>query len=180
MTLATVADIEVLPEGTRAELIDGRIIYNLEPNLTIHQELVGFMSAMFGNHVASKGKRDKAIIGPIDVQLSDLDVYNVVQPDVIVVCDRSKLDNGKRCIGAPDLIVEVTSQETEERDYVIKPYKFFVAGVREYWIVDPEKKRIMVYKFETQDYDMYSFDDAIRVGIYPELEIDFSQLDLIK
>lgn len=180
VALATVVDIEALPEGTRAELIDGKIVYNVEPNLTVHQELVGFMSVMLGSYAASKGRRGDVIIGPIDVQLFGFDIYNVVQPDVIVVCDHSKLDNGRRCIGAPDLIVEVVAQETKERDYVIKPYKFFTAGVKEYWVIDPQKRKIIVYKFETHDYDVYSFEDTIRVGIYPELKIDFSQLDLIE
>lgn len=101
-----------------------------------------------------------------------------MQPDVAVVCDRDKLSDGKRCKGAPDWIMEVVSPSTKTRDYLTKLNKYQTAGVREYWIVDPEKEKVMVYNFETQDYNVYSFNDTIKVGIYPDLTINFAEIEL--
>lgn len=74
------------------------------------------------------------------MQLSADDIYNLVQPDISVICDRDKLSNGKRCIGAPDWVIEVVSPSTKAQDYIIKRGKYQAAGVREYWIVDPSKR----------------------------------------
>lgn len=177
--LKTIVDIDALPEGTRAELIDGQLFFGMAPTLN-HQDIVSFLHGTIWNFIRSKGGKCKVFTSPVDVQLNADDIYNLVQPDVAVVCDRDKLSDGKRCIGAPDWVIEVVSPSTKAQDYIVKLNKYQTAGVREYWIIDPEKKRIMVYKFEIQDYNVYSLDDIIRVGIYPELEIDFSQLDLIK
>ena len=111
------------------------------------------------------------------MQLSADDIYNLVQPDISVICDRDKLSNGKRCIGAPDWVIEVVSPSTKAQDYIIKRGKYQAAGVREYWIVDPDKKRITVYDLEHGDIDEYSFSDTINVGIYPDLCIDFNNIN---
>ena len=163
-TLKTIADIDALPEGAKAELIDGRLFFDTAPTLT-HQDIVGFLHGT-------------VFISPIDVQLNADDIYNLVQPDVAVVCDRDKLSDGKRCKGAPDWIMEVVSPSTKTRDYLTKLNKYQTAGVREYWIVDPEKEKVMVYNFETQDYNVYSFNDTIKVGIYPDLTINFAEIEL--
>ena len=111
------------------------------------------------------------------------DKYNLVQPDVTVVCDRDKLSNGKRCIGAPDWVIEVVSPSTENNDYIRKLMKYSMAGVREYWIIDPKNDRIVVYNLE-MGLQAGAFDppktlkEKVKVNIYPELEIDFSQLEL--
>ena len=114
---------------------------------------------------------------PFDVQLSANDKYNLVQPDVTVVCDRDKLSNGKRCIGAPDWVIEVVSPSTENNDYIRKLMKYSMAGVREYWIIDPKNDRIVVYNLE-MGLQAGAFDppktlkEKVKVNIYPELEID--------
>lgn len=176
-TLQTIADIDALPEGTKAELIDGRLFFDTAPTLT-HQDIVGFLHGTIWSYIRVKGGKCKVFISPIDVQLNADDIYNLVQPDVAVVCDRDKLSDGKRCKGAPDWIMEVVSPSTKTRDYLTKLNKYQTAGVREYWIVDPEKEKVMVYNFETQDYNVYSFNDTIKVGIYPDLTINFAEIEL--
>lgn len=175
--IKTIADIEALPEGTRAELIDGELFFATAPTIA-HQNIVSFLHGTIWSYIKSKSGKCRVFPSPFDVQLNADDVYNLVQPDIAIVCDRDKLSGGKRCIGAPDWVIEVVSPSTKAQDYIVKLNKYQTAGVREYWIIDPEKKRIMVYKFETQDYDMYSFNDTIRVGIYPDLEINFAEMEL--
>lgn len=112
----------------------------------------------------------------MDVQL-DCDDKTIVQPDVLLVCDRNKLKNG-RVFGVPDLVVEVLSPSTRKKDILIKYGKYLNAGVKEYWIVDPAKKRICVYEFEKDDFPvMYTFDDKVPVGIFEgECEVDFAEI----
>lgn len=180
--LKTIEDIEALPEGTMAELLDGVIIYNTAPTIA-HQEIVSFLHATIWNYIKSNNGKCKVYPAPFDVQLSADDIYNLVQPDVTVVCDRDKLSNGKRCIGAPDWVIEVVSPSTENRDYISKLAKYNAAGVREYWIIDPKHDRIVVYNLEL-GLNAGAFEppktlkDKVKVNIYPNLEIDFSQLEL--
>ena len=100
--IKTIADIEALPEGTRAELIDGRLFLDTAPTV-IHQAIVNFLVTEINIYIRSKGGKCRVFPSPFDVQLSADDIYNLVQPDISVICDRDKLSNGKRCIGAPDL-----------------------------------------------------------------------------
>lgn len=93
------------------------------------------------------------------------------------MCDRDKIIN--RCIyGAPDFIIEVISRSSTKRDSVIKLNKYLNAGVREYWMIDPNRKKVIVYNFETENYPViYGFDAKIPVGIWDnELEIDFQEV----
>lgn len=173
----TIADLEALPEGTRAELIDGSIFFDTAPTVA-HQTIVSFLHGMIWSYIRSKNGTCRVFPAPFDVQLSADDVYNLVQPDVTVVCDRDKLKDGKRCIGAPDWVIEVVSPSTKAQDYLVKLNKYQSAGVREYWIVDPSKKRVAIYNFEMQSYEEYYFNESVKAGIYPDLEIDFSELEL--
>ena len=93
------------------------------------------------------------------------------------ICNPDKLTE-KGCTGAPDWIIEIVSPGSRRRDYYTKLFKYRTAGVREYWIVDPEKNRITVYSFEADDTAEYSFSDAVKAGIYDDLEIDFSSIDI--
>lgn len=90
---------------------------------------------------------------------------NYVEPDISVICDLSKL-NEKGCYGAPDWVIEIVSESSRKMDYAIKLFKYRSAGVREYWIVDFKKQRIIVYCFEHDEMDEYSLEDEIPVGIY--------------
>ena len=128
------------------------------------------------SHVLDKKGKCLPMISPIDVQL-DCDNKTMVQPDVVIVCDRDKIIN--RCIyGAPDFIIEVISRSSTKRDSVIKLNKYLNAGVREYWMIDPNRKKVIVYNFETENYPViYGFDAKIPVGIWDnELEIDFQEV----
>ena len=136
--IKTIADIEALPEGTRAELIDGRLFLDTAPTV-IHQAIVNFLVTEINIYIRSKGGKCRVFPSPFDVQLSADDIYNLVQPDISVICDRDKLSNGKRCIGAPDWVIEVVSPSTKAQDYIIKRGKYQAAGVREYWIVEQKE-----------------------------------------
>ena len=104
-------------------------------------------------------------ISPVDVQL-DCDDKTVVQPDVLVVCDRSKYKNG-RVFGAPDLVIEVLSPSTRRKDMQLKMYKYSEAGVREYWMVDPEKKVVVQYDLEHLEIPtIYNFQSEVPVLIW--------------
>ena len=100
---------------------------------------------------------------------------NYVEPDISVICDPNKLTD-KGCSGAPDWIIEIVSPGSRRMDYYTKLFKYRTAGVREYWIVDPEKNRILVYDFESENTGDYSFADSVKVGIYGDLYINFSEI----
>lgn len=173
----TVEDMESLPEGTRAELIDGVIIYNTAPTIA-HQDIVSFLHGTIWSYIKSKGGKCRVFTSPFDVQLNADDIYNLVQPDIAVVCDRDKLSDGKRCIGAPDWVIEVVSPSTKARDYIVKLNKYQMAGVREYWIIDPKQERVSMRNFEQPDYNTCNFKESATVGIYPDLEINFAEMEL--
>ena len=103
------------------------------------------------------------------------DSRNYVEPDISVICDCDKL-NDKGCSGAPDWIIEVVLSSSRRMDYIIKLFKYRTAGVREYWIVDPEKNRITVNDFTNENGDIYSFTDNIQCNIYDGFQIDFSKI----
>ncbi len=84
--------------------------------------------------------------------------------------------NDKGCSGAPDWIIEIVSPGSRRMDYFTKLFKYRTAGVREYWIVDPDRNRITVYDFESEDTQDYTFSSAVKVSIYEDLIIDFSDL----
>lgn len=170
----TIEDIYALPEGQRAELIDGRMYMMVPPN-TRHQSLVGEFTITIGNYIRSKGGNCKVFPAPFAVFLNEDDL-NYVEPDISVICDKSKLDE-RGCNGAPDWIIEVTSPSNPQNDYGIKLFKYRTAGVREYWIVNPQKKTVTVYDFETEKKsNQYNFEDDVPVCIYEDLCINISEL----
>lgn len=171
----TVEDIYNLPEGTRAELIDGKIYYMAPPS-TKHQLITGELYAIIRNYLKEKGGPCKPYISPFAVFLNKNNT-NYVEPDISVICNPNKINN-KGCNGAPDWIIEVVSPSSRRMDYSTKLFKYRSAKVREYWLVDPDKNRIMVWNFETDDTNEYSFSDTIMVGIYKDFSIDFAQLDI--
>lgn len=163
-----------LPEGQRAELIDG-VIYDMAPPNTIHQRLVMNLSAEIRNYIKNSQGSCEVFPAPFAVFLN-ADDRNYVEPDISVICDKNKL-NDKGCNGAPNWIIEVTSPGTKHIDYGIKLFKYRTAGVREYWIVNPLTKTVQVYDFEnTEKTDQYSFDDNVKVCIYDNLTINITAL----
>lgn len=171
----TIEDIYALPNGTRAELIDGQIFY-MAPPTRKHQEIVGELFGNIREYLKEKNGTCKLYMAPFAVFLN-ADDRNYVEPDISVICDKNKL-NDKGCSGAPDWIIEVVSPSSTRMDYYTKLFKYSSAKVREYWIVDPAKNLILVYNFEKGDSQQYTFSDSVKSGIYDDLKIDFSQLDI--
>ena len=166
----TIEDIYALPDGVRAELIDGRLYYMASPTRT-HQKIAGEMYLAVANYIKAHGGRCEVYIPSFAVFLNaDDTIY--VEPDLSVICDPDKLDD-RGCNGAPDWIVEVVSPSSQKMDYCIKLFKYRAAGVREYWIIDPQKRVVMVYLFGKGEEEgtMYSFEEEIPCSIYPDLKI---------
>ncbi|MBO5353708.1 MAG: Uma2 family endonuclease [Lachnospiraceae bacterium] len=171
----TIDYIYNLPDGERAELIDGQI-YNMTPPRRKHQKISSLLHFEIVSYIKSKGGSCEAYAAPFAVFLNN-DQYTYVEPDISVICDKSKLDE-YGCNGAPDWVIEIVSPSSKRMDYFTKLFKYREAGVREYWIVDPERNQIMVYNFEDGDILTHIFSDTVKVGIYEDLYIDFSQIQL--
>ena len=116
----TIEDIYALPDGERAELIDGEIYYMSPPGWT-HQRISGKLHQAIANYIDSKHVECQILAAPFAVFLNN-DNINYVEPDISVICDGSKLDE-KGCHGAPDWIIEIVSQSSKTRDYMTKQYK---------------------------------------------------------
>lgn len=159
----TIEDIYALPDGQRAELIDGEM-YMLAPPSSRHQEILMNLSSSIHQYTKYGQGDCKVFPDPFAVFLNE-DDRTYVEPDISVICDKSKLDD-RGCNGAPDWVIEIVSPSSKRMDYLIKLLKYQKAGVKEYWVVDPERKSIMVYDFAGGDADTYSFKDEIPVGIY--------------
>ena len=174
--LYTLEDYLRLPDDQRVELIDG-VFYDMAAPTTIHQSIAGFLHKKFLDFVMANKGPCFPFISPVDVQL-DCDDKTVVQPDVLVVCDRTKYKNG-RVFGAPDLVIEVLSPSTRRKDMQLKMYKYAGAGVREYWMVDPEKKLVVQYDLEHLGIPaIYNFKSVIPVLIWDSAcRIDLGEMD---
>ena len=159
----TIEDIYALPDGQRAELIDGEM-YMLAPPSSRHQEILMNLSSSIHQYTKYGQGDCKVFPAPFAVFLNE-DDRTYVEPDISVICDKSKLDD-RGCNGAPDWVIEIVSPSSKRMDYLIKLLKYQKAGVKEYWVVDPERKSIMVYDFAGGDADTYSFKDESPVGIY--------------
>lgn len=170
----TIEDIYALPEGQRAELIDGQI-YNMAPPNRIHQRIVSQLTKIIGQYIDSKNGSCEVYPAPFAVFLNK-DSKNYVEPDISVICDKDKLDD-RGCNGAPDWIIEIVSPGSRQMDYFTKLFKYRTAGVREYWIVNPLKHTIMVYDFEKEERsNQYNFCDDVPVCIYEDLILNMDQL----
>ncbi|MBO5304017.1 MAG: Uma2 family endonuclease [Lachnospiraceae bacterium] len=170
----TIDYIYSLPAGQRAELIDG-VVYDMAPPNTIHQRLVNRFSQKITNYIDSKQGDCEVFPAPFAVFLN-ADDKNYIEPDISVICDKNKLDD-KGCNGAPDFIIEIVSPSSRKMDYRTKMTLYADAGVREYWIVDPEKERTTVYRYEEDAAPMIvPFQQEITVGIYGDLNINISEL----
>ena len=162
-----------LPDGERAELIDGQIYYMAPPTFR-HQKLIHYISTEIELYIRSKKGSCEVVPAPFAVFLNK-DNQNYVEPDISVICDQSKLYD-KGCMGAPDWIIEIVSTSSRRMDYLIKLLKYQNTGVREYWIVDPQKQRITIHNFENETLEEYSFNDTVKAGIYEDLYINFSHI----
>lgn len=169
----TVADIEALPEGARAELIDGEMFMMASPTYT-HQDLLMWISIRIKMYIMEKNGSCEVLPAPFAVYIAD-DQYHYVEPDITVICDEKKLDE-KGCHGAPDWVIEIVSPSSKYMDYVRKLALYERTGVREYWLVDPARKNITVYRLERKEGpEPYTFADEVKTGIYEDFAIDFGE-----
>lgn len=176
----TIEDYENLPESVHAELIGGQMYYRSTPN-RMHQEVLSFLLCTIADYIDSNGNPSEVYPGPFAVKLF-IDRDDTVEPDISVICDPEKLTD-RGCTGAPDWIIEIISPGNPEYDYVRKLNLYLDAGVREYWIVDPRDRKILVYYLQnehTEDFTVrpYTFQDKVKVNIYKDLCIDFNDLNL--
>lgn len=181
----TYADYENYPENERIEIIEGHI-YDMAPSPSrVHQEIISELITIINSHIKANKGPCKVYPAPFDVILAEDDnisnCKNVLQPDISIICDKGKLTD-KGCIGSPDLIIEVVSPYNPNSDYVRKLNIYDQFKVKEYWIINPMNKTILVYRQDSNlQYaapESYSFRDKIKVGIFNNLEIDFSGLEL--
>jgi Uma2 family endonuclease len=172
--LITLEQYEALPEEQRVEVFDG-IIYDMSSPSEIHQTISTELVTILNTYIKKKNGTCKVFHAPFDVKLNDVPL-TIVQPDIMIVCDKDKLD-GKRCNGAPDFIIEIVSPTNPADDYIRKLYYYKNAGVREYWIVDSRRKAVIVNDFDNNMLNIqYSFDATIKVAIYDDLYINFSDI----
>jgi len=166
----TVAEWEKLPEYPRYELIDGELFMMARPSIE-HQEINAELTTQF--RIYLRGKRCRVIPEP------NLRLYvngdTVVHPDLIIVCDPSKLQKNY-CVGAPELVVEILSPSTAIHDKFVKLNRYQQVGVREYWIVDPLNRLVEVYQWDNGlcHPHPYGPEDKIKVSVLDDCEIDLS------
>lgn len=195
----TVADIEALPEGERAELIDGELFRMDAPTWT-HQEILGELFLNIKLYIKHHKGKCRVMPAPFAVYIKK-DKLNYVEPDISVICDEEKKSE-KGCQGAPDWMIEIVSSSSKTMDYERKVKLYRAAGAREYWIVDPEIKTVTVYDFGQEarlegvaasrlvddvsgeqtasvfEPARYSFSDKVKVEIFEDLWVDFSKMEL--
>jgi len=157
----TAEDYFALPAGSRKELIDGYMFDRNMPT-TNHQRIVGELFLQLSSQIKKNGGTCDAFSGNVDVVL---DEKTVVVPDVFIVCDRDK-DKGTHIEGAPDFVIEVLSPSNSQYDMIKKHSKYGEAGVREYWVVNIEKRKVIAYDFENRDVSIAAFEGEMPLAIY--------------
>jgi Uma2 family endonuclease len=181
----TYADYLTWPDDERWEIIDG-VAYDMSPAPgSSHQRVLGRIFRKIGDHL--DGKKCEPFIAPFDVRLSEQQkasdnyIETVVQPDILVVCDKTKLDE-RGCNGAPDFIIEISSPSTGKNDLTVKYDLYQRHGVKEYWIIHPDEKTVMVFKIaEDGVYDKperYGGDDKVMVPLLGDLVVDLGEVFL--
>lgn len=176
----SIDDFYALSEEQRGELIDG-VIYDMGSPSVTHQMIAQEIFARLREYVRKNEGPCMPFMAPLDVQLN-CDNRTIVEPDVMIVCDKSKITS-KRIFGAPDFIIEILSKSTRRKDLTLKLYKYADAGVREYWIIDPDSLLIVVYDLEHDACPvLYNFSSQVPVIIWnEEFSVDFQQVyDYIK
>jgi len=177
----TYADYLTYPEDENWEIIDGVPYMQAAPS-PIHQEILMELSKQIAVYLT--GKACKIYPAPFCVRLTqagyeenEKDVKNIVEPDISIICDKSKIDD-KGCNGAPDMIIEIISPSSIKKDRFIKFNLYEKTGVKEYWIVEPDQKLVSVFLLEKNGRfsrpEMYTEEDSIKVSIFPDLIIDLS------
>ena len=164
------------------ELIKGRIFKMSPSPNSFHQEIAGELYLYFGNYL--KGKDCKVYIAPFDVVLpiqnkkNKLKNNTVIQPDLVILCDKSMIDKAG-CFGVPDLLIEILSPHTKKKDIKYKFDLYEEVGVGEYWVVMPEQNILQVFLHEDDKYQLrgsYTEEDTISPTLFPDLLVDLSEV----
>ena len=178
----TFADVLAWPDDERAELINGEVFMMAPAPSRGHQGISVELTRQFANYL--EGKKCKAYHAPFDVRLFEKDgdtpedVDTVVEPDLVVICDPSKLDD-RGCKGAPDMVVEILSPSTQRHDRLVKLGLYQRAGVREYWIVSPEERTVQVFLYKDGSllpHEVYSREDVAKVNVLDGCFIELSKV----
>jgi len=172
----TYADYCAWDDGKRYELINGAR-YMMSPAPAWEHQNISIQLARFLSNFLD-GKPCKVFTAPFDVRLSaDKNDDNVVQPDLVVICDRSKL-SGTGCLGVPDMVIEILSPSTESWDKVVKFNMYLQAGVREYWMVDLNGKTVQTCILKNGEYVVkaYSENDVVPVHVLEGCAIHLSKV----
>jgi Uma2 family endonuclease len=174
------ADYLTWREDERWEIIDGVPYMQASPSPT-HQLIIGELYRQFANYL--QGKPCKVYLSPFCVRLikgdekQSEDIKKVFEPDITIVCDRTKIDK-EGCKGSPDLIIEVMSPSSIRHDKVTKFNNYEKAGVKEYWIVEPDGRLVSVFLLQTNNRygrpEIYTEDQKITVSIFPDLSVDLN------
>lgn len=163
---------------SRMEYLNGEIWIMSSPNVD-HQEILGNLHVLFKQYF--KGKKCKPFLAPFDVHLKkiDIDVPDVLQPDLLVACDwEDHINEMNKYTGTPSLVLEILSKSTRSRDMVYKLNTYMSAGVKEYWVVDPKSKSIIIYEFENYAIDQfahYKIGEIAKSFTYEDLEAEVSE-----
>lgn len=178
----TFADVLSWDEKTRAEIIDGKA-FMMAPPSSRHQMVSGELFRQLANYLY--GRSCSVFSAPFGVRLFEQDgddpedVDTMVEPDISVVCDQSKLDE-RGCKGAPDLVTEILSPSTRRHDRLVKLDLYQRAGVREYWIVNPEDKTVQVMLQDSAGslriHEDYGLEDIARVNVLEDCFIDLAKV----
>ena len=180
-TLCSFADYLGWEESERAEIINGKVFLMASPS-SVHQEIAAELTRQFGNYL--EGKRCRIYPAPFGVRLfeqngeSPEDVNTVVEPDISIVCDKSKIDK-HGCKGAPDLVIEILSPSSLRHDRLVKLDLYQRAGVLEYWIVDPEYRSVQVFTLDgnfLRIREEYGMGDVAKVNILEGCFIELSKV----
>jgi len=177
------ADYYSWDDGKRYELIDGEI-YDMSPAPSRrHQEISLNLILILGNYF--KNKSCDVYAAPFDVRFPDFagqrddEIFTVLQPDIVVICDKSKLDT-RGCMGSPDIVIEILSPNTSKRDLTDKFLVYERHLVKEYWIVDPNNEIIQIFLLNEGHYKfppiVYAKEDKFNVGLFPDLEIELNEV----
>ncbi|WP_168120865.1 type II toxin-antitoxin system Phd/YefM family antitoxin [Paenibacillus sp. HB172176] len=158
----------------RMEFINGEIVLLASPN-TFHQDIAGNLHVILRSFL--KGGACKVFFAPFDVHFfkKDFDTPDVMQPDLLIACDTEKTVNEKgRYMGTPELCIEILSKSTRTKDMVDKLNTFMLSGVKEFWIVDPDKRTVIVYGFQDcsiEEYMSYKEGDILQSVTFKALRI---------
>ena len=171
----TLEDYYALPDDRRVELIDG-VIYDMSAPAFVHQHILGNMYIAINDYIRSKGGECLPMLAPVDVCL-DCDDKTMVQPDILILCDKSKICKWG-IMGAPDFCLEIVSESTRRKDYIKKPQKYIDAGVKEYWIIDPMRKMLITYCWKDEYIPhLYLLEGKVGFALYDEeLQIDLGDI----